>query len=69
VSAPEHKPGWIRVFCSVLAAFFGVQSQRNQLRDFTSGRYWPYVLAAVLLAAIFIVLVYLLVRLVLAYLI
>ena len=57
------KPGLLTVFYSVIAAFFGVQSDRNYKRDFASGHYWPYIIAGVVLALIFISFVYLLVQL------
>lgn len=57
------KLGIWRVLKSVLAAFFGVQSQRNYLRDFSSGRYWPFIVIGVLSVLLFILIVYLLVLL------
>nr|WP_286240996.1 DUF2970 domain-containing protein [Neptuniibacter halophilus] len=63
----SSKPAWWQVLCSVLAAFFGVQSQRNQARDFAGGRFWPYVVTGILLTLVFVAVVYLLVRLALVY--
>lgn len=62
-SCSTDKPGWLAVLLSVIAAFFGVQSRRNYQRDFTSGRYWPYIFAGLILALSFVLLVYGLVRL------
>jgi hypothetical protein len=61
-----NKPDWLQALLSVLAAFFGVQSERNRELDFTHGRPWRYVLAGLLLALIFVLGVILLVHWVLS---
>ena len=63
----SEKQGWWSVACSVLAAFFGVQSHRNYEKDFSSGRFWPYVLMGLLFALAFIAGVYLLVQFALSF--
>lgn len=54
-----------QVLLSVLAAAFGVQSEKNRQRDFSRGRPIHFVLVGVLATLLFIVLLYGLVRLVL----
>jgi hypothetical protein len=56
-----NQPGFWQMVMSVLAAFFGVQSEHNRQRDFSSGRGWSYFALAILLAALFIVFVSLMV--------
>ncbi|RVU31490.1 DUF2970 domain-containing protein [Neptunomonas marina] len=51
------KPTLWQVFCSTLAAFFGVQSERNRTRDFESKSIIPYVFIAIFSTALFIILV------------
>ncbi|WP_271273239.1 DUF2970 domain-containing protein [Aliamphritea hakodatensis] len=53
------------IFKSVLAAFFGVQSNRNRERDFSQGKPHHFILIGLLVAAIFVLLVYTVVKLVL----
>ncbi len=53
------------VFKSVLAAFFGVQSNRNRERDFSQGKPHHFIIIGLLVALIFILLVYAVVKLVL----
>ncbi|MFW1677279.1 DUF2970 domain-containing protein [Pontibacter sp. JAM-7] len=50
------------VFASALAALFGVQSESNRNRDFTSGKYLPYLVSGILVAVLFVLCVILLVR-------
>lgn len=61
-----ERPRWWRVLFSVFAAFFGVQSSRNHEHDFSSGKFWPYLLMAIILGLVFIAGVYLLVQLALS---
>ena len=63
----SEEPAWWKVACSVLAAFFGVQSHRNYEKDFSSGRFWPYILMGLILALAFVVGVYLLVQFALSF--
>ncbi|WP_044874596.1 DUF2970 domain-containing protein [Pseudomonas sp. LFM046] len=50
---------------SVLAAAFGVQSGKNRSRDFSRGKPSHFILLGVLFTAVFVVMLYGLVRLVL----
>lgn len=52
----------LQVIKSVLAAFFGVQSEKNRQRDFQQSSPLPYVLAGLLLAGVFVLLVWLMAR-------
>lgn len=61
-----QKPNVFQIILSTLAAAFGVQSSKNRERDFTSGSITTYIVAGVIFTGIFVLLVVLLVRLVLA---
>ncbi len=61
---PKDISFW-EIFKSVLAAFFGVQSNRNRQRDFSQGKPHHFIMIGLLVALFFILLVYALVRLVL----
>ena len=50
----NETPGLIDVFKSVLASFFGVQSEKNRARDFTHGRPMQYVVVGLLLTGLFV---------------
>lgn len=54
-----------RVFGSVLASMFGVQSGRARTEDFTRGRPWAYVVVGLVVTVIFVMTVWFAVRLVL----
>lgn len=58
-------PFW-RVVISVIQASFGVQSKENRERDFQQGRWLPYVIAALLFTAVFVLVLVFVVRMVLA---
>jgi heme/copper-type cytochrome/quinol oxidase subunit 2 len=64
----QNGPRWIDVMLSVLAAFFGVQSKRNHERDSMADSYWLYIIISLVLVLVFIAVIYLLVKLALAYL-
>lgn len=61
----DKGPGILQVIGSVLAAMFGVQSRRNQERDFGSGRAAPYIIAGVIMTVVFVLVVVGVVQLVL----
>lgn len=52
----------LQVIKSVLAAFFGVQSEKNRQRDFQQSSPLPYILVGLVLAGVFVVLVWLMAR-------
>ena len=53
-SAEERKMPFWRVLISVLQASFGVQNKANRERDFTTGSFLPFVIAALLFTGVFI---------------
>jgi hypothetical protein len=57
-------PFW-RVMLSVIQASFGVQNHDNRERDFTQGRFLPFVVAALVFTVVFVVVLMLIVRAVL----
>jgi uncharacterized membrane protein YidH (DUF202 family) len=61
----EERLGVLQVIGSVLAAMFGVQSQRNRERDFTHGRPAPFIIAGLVMTLLFVLTVYAVVQLVL----
>ena len=65
--SPEKsgKIPFYRVVLSVLQASFGVQSEHNRERDFTSGKFMPYVVAAVLFTILFVITLIVIVNMVL----
>ena len=66
---PDSKNGKIpfwRVVLSVIQASFGVQTRENRERDFKQGSWLPYVVAAVLFTAVFVLVLVFVVKLVLA---
>lgn len=61
----EKIPFW-RILLSVIQASFGVQSSRNRERDFTQGKLLPFIIAALLFTAVFVLAVMLAVKFALA---
>lgn len=55
-----------QVIKSVLAAMFGVQNSQDRERDFTHGNPWIFIIVGVATVMLFILLLYGIVRLVLA---
>lgn len=50
----HHKTSWLSIFLSTLAAFVGVQSEKNRQRDFQQKSIVPFMLVGIVLAALFI---------------
>lgn len=65
-SGKPAKPGLLQVVSSVLAAAFGVQSQKNRERDFQSGSARAFVVVGCAATVLFVFLIYGIVKLVLA---
>jgi len=59
------KPGLLAVIGSVLAAGFGVQSSKNQERDFAQGKARNFIIGGVVFTVLFVLTVYLVVSAVL----
>ncbi|MBW8184495.1 DUF2970 domain-containing protein [Shewanella nanhaiensis] len=55
-----------QLFSSTLAAFLGVQSDKNRLRDFQTSSPIPFIIMGIVLAAIFVITLLLVVKQVLA---
>jgi hypothetical protein len=65
-SGKPEKPGLVEVVISVLAAAFGVQSQKNRERDFKQGSVKLYIATGVVATVLFVLTIYGIVKLVLA---
>lgn len=63
---PERPPSWLQTFGSVLASFFGVQSSRNRRRDFAHGKAVHFLIVGIVATASFVLVIWLIVRLVLS---
>ena len=50
----NDKVTFFQVMTSVLAAMFGVSTEKNRERDFKKGKLWHYILGGLIFAAIFI---------------
>ncbi len=55
-----------QVIGSVIAAFFGVQSERNRERDFTRGRAGTFIVVGIVMTVVFVLAVWLVVKVVLS---
>jgi|KBSSwiStaDraftv2_1062776.scaffolds.fasta_scaffold132196_2 hypothetical protein len=62
---PEKTPGLKEIVSSVFAAAFGVQSKKNQERDFKHGKARNFIIAGVLFTLLFMLTVFSVVTLVL----
>ena len=58
--------GITKVFGSVMASFLGVQSNARRERDFSQGRARDFIIVGIVLTVLFILVVYGVVRLVMA---
>ncbi len=54
----RRRPGLLDVLFSVLAAFLGVQSEKNRQRDFQYGRPVHYIVIGLLLTAVFVLVIW-----------
>lgn len=61
----DRKPSVRQVVISVLAAALGVNTRRNQEKDFQSSTPWPFIIGGIIFGVIFVVGVALVVTLVL----
>ncbi len=50
----QDKPGLFRVALSIIAALFGVQTERNRQRDFGSGNPATYITIGIIFIALFV---------------
>ena len=49
-----EKVSFVQAMLSVIQASFGVQSSANRERDFTKGRLWLFIVAALIFTAVFV---------------
>lgn len=65
--SPQDRGGQslLRVFASALAGLFGVQSGRKHEEDFAQGKPWVYVVIGLVVTVLFILSVWLVVKMVL----
>lgn len=62
----ENRPSFLDVVKSVLASFFGVQSDKNRERDFQQGSPAQFIIVGLVLTVLFIVGMIFIVKLILA---
>ncbi len=62
----DEKPSFLDVVKSVLASFFGVQSDKNRVRDFQHGSPAQFIIVGLVLTVLFIVGMIFIVKLILA---
>jgi len=62
----DGKPSLLDVLKSVLASFFGVQSDKNRERDFKQGSPAQFIIVGLVLTVLFIVGMIMIVKLILA---
>lgn len=55
---PEKKPSLGQIIMSVLAAMFGVQSDKVRRRDFTHGNPWVFILMGIVFCILFVLILY-----------
>ena len=61
----NRAPSLLKVFASVVASMFGVQSSKRHEQDFTHGKPWSYVVVGLIMTIVFVLTVWLAVRVVL----
>jgi hypothetical protein len=54
IIARVNAMSFLRAMLSVIQASFGVQSPENRERDFTRGKLWLFIVAALLFTAVFV---------------
>lgn len=62
----HSKPSFWDVVKSVIAAMFGVQSDKARERDFSAGNLWAYIIVGIVMVTLFVLAVILVVNLVLS---
>ena len=62
----SKKPSLLQVVGSVLSAAFGVQSERNRLRDFQEGSAGTFIVVGVIATILFVLTIYGVVKLVIS---
>jgi prolipoprotein diacylglyceryltransferase len=54
MSESQKRPGIVSTIFSVIAAFFGVQSESNRQRDFKHGSPLAYIIVGIILATVMV---------------
>ncbi|WP_434358086.1 DUF2970 domain-containing protein [Parasalinivibrio latis] len=62
----DKRPGLVTMILSVLAAMFGVQSDKNRRRDFAFGSATPYIALGIGFVVVFVLVLVVVVNLVIA---
>jgi len=62
---PVQTLSFLQMLVSILASFFGVQSDKNRKRDFEQGRPIHFIVAGVFMTVVWYVCIYLIVKVVL----
>jgi len=62
---PAQSLSFLQMLVSILASFFGVQSDKNRKRDFEQGRPIHFIVAGVFMTIVWYVSIYLIVKVVL----
>ena len=54
IKVEDRQPSFWQIVLSTMAAFLGVQSNKNRVRDFKHGNIYAYIVAGLIFTAIFI---------------
>jgi hypothetical protein len=65
IEIEEKKPSFWQIVFSTMAAFLGVQSNKNRVRDFKHGNIYAYIVAGLIFTVIFIGCIVLIIKVVL----
>lgn len=60
------RPGWRQVLKAVFGAFIGIQSEQQRQQDFSASSPVPFIIAGLIIAALFVLSLLVIVKLVLA---
>lgn len=61
----NRSPSLFKVFTSVVASMFGVQSSKKHEQDFTHGKPWAYITVGLIMTVVFVLSVWFAVKMVL----
>lgn len=56
--AESQKPTLLQIIASVLAALFGVQSNKARMRDFQHGNAWIFIIMGLVAVILFVLTIY-----------
>jgi len=66
IEVEEREPSFWEIVLSTMAAFLGVQSNKNRVRDFKHGNIYAYIVAGLIFTTIFIGSIVLIIKIVLS---